>query len=805
MKVLIACRGPIAEEALRVIQELGMTKPDVIVSRQEWLDNLESRAPWLTHRERFARVHRVDEYLDMDHIMQIALANHIDAIYVGYGFLAENADFARKCERAGVRFVGPSSEVLYRVGSKQKGRSLCKKLGIPVVPGVEILEKTSQDLDTALPEVLSQAQLQGISLFSEEEIMATITKEMNALWQKYGTVPIRIKASTGGGGKGQRIVSHPEEITKAVREVWSEIGASCGSGNKAVVLERNLVGPRHLEVQVFGDGKNVVHFGVRDCSTQTMFYQKLIEIARHEGQLEELRKTLAPDSPLHADLEKEAALLRSLASAAVKLCQAIGYRGAGTVEFLVDEAYNFYFMEVNARIQVEHGVSEEVARVKGKKISLVAEQLRIISGEEIGYSQDDITFQGYALETRISLLDSTMLRPAPGATIERLAFPKGEGIRIEDGGTEAALACHRSVVSPPSYDANVTLNIYSGSTWDEVLTKAITNLRSSDIHGRSLATTIPFHIAVLTWLRQNQPFVRVTTSFVETYLCLVARLKSRLEAEIPKVADMASRFPNASQYIIACDVFSSLCSEPSLGAAFFWEHHEAMEPLEVLALFVSHFDLPLWQEDRAYLNEAQEFFQAMEGLRRKLNIGRAIFYEGLDKGANAEILCLAQVIADAEKVSTDQALATLQKRYHGYRQDLQQVIARFIDILSECEFAALRRDEKGTKLLFPKSLEEGAARQKSLAGACSSGAASGEAKGVVISPILGIFYRSPKPGAPPFVAVQQRVKQGQALAVVGAMKVFSEIQAPHDGVVQEICAGNETLVSPGQKLMVLQG
>lgn len=842
MKVLVVCRGPIAEEVLRVCQELGMVKPDLVISQQEWLDTLDNRASWIRNTSRFVHAHKVSEYSNMDKIIEIALAHHIDTIYVGYGFLAENHEFARKCEMAGLRFAGPSSQVLQILGSKEKSRIFCESLNIPVIPGVDgfskriishhrpenmhaelmeratklgmTIQKEKENFDVFLAYMEGEARRLGYDLFTEEEFIQAVQRETLVLWEKHGKIPIRIKAASGGGGKGQRVVSSIEDVPKSLREVWSEIGAAGVGSNKSIILELNLSGPRHLEVQILGDGTDVVHFGVRDCSLQTTFYQKALEIALHEGMLVSAIQRFSGISPLHEELEKELALVRNLQNSAVKLCKQSQYRGAATVEFLVDENYNHYFIEVNSRLQVEHGVTEEVSRVHGRRVSLVAEQLRIAAGERLGFSQEDISFTGYALETRISLLDSNTLLPAPGATIEKLSFPKGRGIRIEDSGIEYALSCYPKLIPSSNYDANIALNIYHGQTWEEVLQKAIKNLQNSTIQGKAFSTTIPFHLGILSWFTTMPILPRIPTNFIPAYLYLVNKLKNTLEAEVEnKIMDFVSRnqrSPKLWQTIVR-DLLCHVCHEPGLAIAWGLQHTEQSlsrfkdRPWETLFSLQDYIKLPLWPEDKQLLHDAREFFISLESIQEKLGIPQENFWDTLEGELPPQIRQLGNLIAEVEKVSLEEALQALKKKVYDYRKDLVSFTSSFIAILQEFIDNIMRCLPHSTKIAMPSGLEEENARKKFLEIVQKKILSlSNEQSKSVLSPIQGIFYITPKPGAPAFVKIKQKVKKGQTLCIVGAMKVYCEVQAPYDAIVAKISAKNESLVVPGQELILLE-
>ncbi len=840
LKVLVACRGPIAEEALRIIAGLDMPSPDILISRREWLDNLENQAPWLSDRSRYNKIHLLTDYSDVDAIIKTAQEHSIDAIYVGYGFLAENVDFARRCEKLGIRFIGPTSYVLDMLGLKDKARDICTSLGISVTPGTDCLEKVileqrSQDsqsekpsltttlqkhlqskgietelsvdsFDEALASAYLAAQEKDIELFSEEELNEAARLAIEELWEKHGKMPIRIKASAGGGGKGQRVIEETSQFSKALREVWSEIGASKVGANKSVLLEANILEPRHIEVQILGDGEEVVHFAVRDCSFQTPFYQKLIEIALHQGQLDE-KISVTKDESLRQEWEAEKKLIGHLQDAAIKIGKTIGYRGAGTVEFLVDPNRNFYFLEVNPRIQVEHGVSEEISRLRGKRVSLIAEQIRLAGvGEKLGYKQEDISFSGYSLETRISLLDSSRIQPAPGAVIEEFFFASEEGIRIEDSGIARTLIKQkREIAPPPFYDANISLNIYTDKSWDNLLDKAYKNLYQAKISGKSLLTTIPFHLAILSWLRQNKPLPRITTSFVEIYICLLHNLQENMKKGFSKVIEKMNQ-ENKHNPLLCQTLLSDLSNlfkkEPSLAMAFLLELAPAQKKfshLEILALLLDRLSFSLFSEDKDHFEKGIAFYRSLRNICQSIEVDSNEFITALEKESGTPLDQVAKEIALGKGKSVPQVTEALKAKWKEFQithEALTQLQNDFAPILE------LSSCQKSNSVTVPESVRLPFDRKKILA-KISKVEKSVDSSNVV-SPILGMFYLSSKPGSPAFVKVGDKVTIGKTLCLVGAMKVYTEVQATHEGIVKEILVKDESLVQPGQILIAME-
>lgn len=366
-KLLIANRGEIALRILRSCRELGIATVAVYstVDRNALHVQLADEAVCV------GEAPSAKSYLNVPNILAAATSRGADAIHPGYGFLAENADFAEKCHDHGLTFVGPSPASILAMGDKSTAKTTMQRVGVPTIPG-------------------------------SEGLLAT-PAEAAALAGQMG-YPVMIKATAGGGGRGMRLVPGPDQLESLFKAAQGE--AEAAFGNPGLYMEKFIDKPRHVEVQVLADRHgNVVHLGERDCSIQRR-HQKLLEEAPSPGLDPEIR--------------------RRMGEAAVAAARSIGYEGAGTVEFLVDRHGGFYFMEMNTRIQVEHPVTEMVTG-----IDLIAEQLRIAGGEPISFTQDEVRLTGHAIECRINAEDPRHnFRPAPGKITGWLP-PGGPGVRVD--------------------------------------------------------------------------------------------------------------------------------------------------------------------------------------------------------------------------------------------------------------------------------------------------------------------------------------------------------------------------------------
>ncbi len=423
-KVLIANRGEIAVRIIRACHDLGLQTIAVY-------SEADTEALHVLHADEAICIGEPPShksYLRIPNILSACEITGADAIHPGYGFLAENANFASICQSCGLIFIGPSPETISLLGNKAKAKSIAKKAGCPVIPG------TSSAVNSGREAIL-EAEKIGFPLF--------------------------IKASAGGGGRGIRIAEDPDQFPKQFAAARAE--AEVSFGNPEIYLEKMIVNPRHIEVQVLADKYgNVIHLGERDCSIQRR-RQKLIEEA--------------PSPILNPKLRKK------IGKAAVWVMQAAKYHSAGTVEFLLDEDQNFYFMEVNTRIQVEHTVTEELTGV-----DLVKEQIRIAMGEKLQLRQKDVEFEGHVIEFRVNAEDpKTNFTPSPGR-LEYYLPPGGPHVRVDS-------ACYSGYFIPPHYDPMIAKLIVKGRDRTEAIEHGRRALREFHIGG--IKTTIPFHLYML--------------------------------------------------------------------------------------------------------------------------------------------------------------------------------------------------------------------------------------------------------------------------------------------------------------------
>jgi acetyl-CoA carboxylase biotin carboxylase subunit len=452
-KILVANRGEIAVRILRACKEMGITSVTVYSDA----DKTALHTRYADEAYHIGRAPAVESYLNIDKIIKTAKDTKAEAIHPGYGFLAENTDFAEACEKAGIVFIGPTSQAIRLLGDKIAAKKTMTEAGIPIIPGSSGAVKEADALKIA---------------------------------RQIG-FPVLIKAAGGGGGKGMRVVKQVEALSSAMKQAINE--ARSAFSNPVVFIEKFLEAPRHIEFQILADNHgNIIHLFERECSVQRR-HQKLIEESPSPIMTPELRSTMG--------------------QAAVKAVRASAYTNAGTVEFMVDKDANFYFLEMNTRLQVEHPVTELITG-----IDIVKEQFKIAAGQKLSLKQKDIKMTGASIECRISAEDpQNNFAPSTGKIIE-ISEPGGPGVRLDSG-------VYEGFEVPLYYDPLIAKLLVWAPSRNEVISRAKRCLKEYTIRG--IKTTIPFHILVL----NNAQFFKgeYDTTFIDSVLGKVVYKKEHHE------------------------------------------------------------------------------------------------------------------------------------------------------------------------------------------------------------------------------------------------------------------------------------
>jgi acetyl-CoA carboxylase biotin carboxylase subunit len=466
-KVLVANRGEIAVRVIRALRELGIASVAVYSDA----DRSALHVRMADEAAHIGPAPSSESYLRIDRILDAARRHGAEAVHPGYGFLSENAEFADACEGAGIVFIGPPACAIRAMGSKTAARQAAEAAGVAVVPG------TAEPLESV--------------------------EDAQAVAARFG-YPVLLKAAHGGGGKGMRRVDAEAELAAGFRDAASE--AERAFGNAEVYIEKLIERPRHIEIQVFGDCRgNPVHLGERECSIQR----------RHQKVIEECPSPLMSIDP---------GLRERMGEAAVRVARAAGYVNAGTVEFLVDARNNFYFLEMNTRLQVEHPVTELVTG-----IDLVHLQLRVAAGGALGFSQEDVQWRGHALECRIYAEDPyNNFFPSPG-TVTQLRRPAGPGIRLDSG-------VYLGWTVPLEYDPLLAKLAVWAPARDTAIDRMIRALDEYAVDG--VKTTLPFYRQVFS--DPEYRAARLHTGFIEE--CLARRSADRSDPDSSFVAALVAAF-----------------------------------------------------------------------------------------------------------------------------------------------------------------------------------------------------------------------------------------------------------------------
>jgi acetyl-CoA carboxylase biotin carboxylase subunit len=441
-KVLIANRGEIALRVMWACKELGIKT--VAVYSEPDRESLHVR--FADQAVCIGPARSIDSYLNVPAIITAAEITNADAIHPGYGFLAESAYFAEICEACNIKFIGPGPQAIRLMGDKSRAKKAMIKAGVPVLPG-------------------------STGVVEDEEAAVRVAKDVG--------YPVILKASAGGGGRGMRVVKNPADLAQAYRSASAEAAAAFGVPD--VYIEKYIERPRHIEIQVMADAKgNVVSLGERECSIQR----------RHQKLLEEAPSPVVNDK-----------LRRRMGKTAVEAAAAVQYVNAGTIEFLLDPEGNYYFMEMNTRIQVEHGVTELVT---GR--DLVKEQILVAAGQPMTFSQRDVAISGHSIECRVNAEDPRTFAPSPGH-VRHFYVPGGPGVRVDT-------FAHEGCTIPPYYDSLVAKVMTHGRDRREAIDRMRRTLEVTVVEG--IKTSIPLHLEIL----RHPEFVKgeVDTHFMERFM-----------------------------------------------------------------------------------------------------------------------------------------------------------------------------------------------------------------------------------------------------------------------------------------------
>ena len=876
VKCLIVCRGPIRLEAIECFESLG-AQCGILLSEKDSILYPQTIAPelrWLTNRQ--AQVHHVPDYVGtsreerlarMDEIVRLGTTNGYTHLFAGYGFMAEDAEFVQRVEDAGLVFVGPNSSVIRQAGSKDEAKQLARKLGVSVTPGEDrisartLLRQAQGDPQNHLRQIaqqhgfelseiwesaepLEQAEAvlqaaygQRVDLFSTEDLIQETERCTGEIWSDSPGRRIRLKHIGGGGGKGQRVISAPEEVRDAVMGVLLEASATGVGDNKNFLIELNIEDTRHNEVQLLGNGTWCVELGGRDCSLQ-MHEQKLLEVSLTEELLESAiaEYEAAGHAQKAAVLRTDLTTLRAMCGQAADFGEALRLDSASTFECII-EGDRHYFMEVNTRIQVEHRVTEMAYSLRFSNPddpqdaflceSLVAAMLLIACHGSKLPKPARIPRHVSGIEARVNATNPA-LKPHAGGILRHWSPPTDserrddQGIGLRNPDTGLFQPYHLA----GAYDSNVALSITHGSSRRESFERLAEILRTMEVRGSELQLNLDFHYGLLYWMLGHDPMVKPNTRFVQAYLALAGKLQQQANALSLETAWQHTLQQIQQQWgpegVKLCEQKQTLILRPLkrlfgnahllmgwlaprpqrrwlTDSGFEWRRN----PVEVLAdlyhylRLEEHPDTPpseqIWPDDQALLQRGLDFYR---DLRTRLG------QPDLDWLELSALLEQDSAPGGFSLDGSGQALwENVRAAHHGFQLGLG--LTRLPALLGHAtgydDFLSNDRLDVDVPEEF-QDTERAAAYVTVLAP--PPPASSDE----VLAWTGGTFYARETPDSDPYVQEGDHVEVGDTLGLLEVMKMFNPIRAEFAGTVRKLCAASNAgvIVTRGQKLFEIE-
>jgi acetyl/propionyl-CoA carboxylase alpha subunit len=869
MSVLIVCRGPIRKEAIDVFREMGMTKIGILLSERDSIVYPRALAPELRMMDP-RHVHRVPDYTGatreerMQRVAQmidICRENGYRYVFAGYGFMAEDADFVRALEQAGLTFMGPCSYTQDAAGKKDEAKRTALENDVSVTPGVNnatvltllrkhkdraALEKLAKaehlvvselaDAKLSIEEladaVLAASYQKGIDLYSIEELGATLQGEAEKMLAEFKGSRVRLKAIGGGGGKGQRILGEAGKVPGLLREILQEVKATGVGDNKNVLLELNIEQTRHNEIQMLGNGEWCVTLGGRDCSLQ-MHEQKLLEVSVTQESLEaEIKRAReAGKANEQKALEMDLATLRRMEEEAERFGRAVRLDSASTFECIVEGPRHF-FMEVNTRIQVEHRVSELCYALRFTNpdnpgdhfdVYSLVEAMALIAKHRSRLPRPvRVLREGAAVEARLNATDRS-LSPHAGGVIMSWSDPVEGEIRDDQGisikNPDTGLFMRYRLAG--AYDSNIALLLATGQDRRQSYEKCAEILKKTTLRGHDLATNLEFHFGLVSWFLANGVWAKPTTKFVVPYLTLVGLLKQEASAidlehafqqiqkrAVAKAKAQSKEVGDATQKALELKTtllerpFARLVEEPHYLSAWLSEHRRD---------FTYQGDGIAWRKNPVeVLAETYELLHMLEQpgapaahviwSHDKELLDTALgFYAKLKKRADgADFPALeAALKSDKPAFGFDAETWSKVRSAHAGFQLGLEILALLPLVARKVGFYELAVREDMTIDIPARLLEPELQAAMKKVLVPPPAMKSDE----IVAASGGMFYAQEAPGMPLFVEKGSHFRAGDPLYIVEVMKMFNKVLAPFSGTVTEVLIeGNGTIVQKGQPL-----
>jgi acetyl/propionyl-CoA carboxylase alpha subunit len=863
VKCLVVCRGPVRKEAFDVFREIGVREYGMLLSEKDSVVYPRCLAPELRDLAFPKNVHRVADYMGVGQeekleriaeIVSIAERNEYTHIFAGYGFMAEDADFVSAIEASSVQFIGPSSEVIRRAGAKDEAKKLARGLGNAVVPGIDnvsalaLVERArnekalkaiakkhqldfswdpGSELTDNAEQLLQAGYAKSIELVTIEELQKTAGQQSHTIWEQYPGKRIRYKCIGGGGGKGQRVVSDPSETSAAVMDILAEQKVLEPGSNRNFLIELNLETTRHNEIQVVGNGDWAITLGGRDCSIQ-MNEQKQLEFSLTDellaGAAEETK------NPAHREnLLKERETLAAMELDGARFAAGVGLDNVSTFECIV-EGFDHFFMEMNTRIQVEHGCSELAYKMRftnpddsadffdverliemmvllathGPKLPKPERILRAISGAEV----------------RVNAVNAA-LQPHAGGLIRGWSKPlpfehrddQGIGTRNPDTGSFP----YYNLAG--AYDSNIALVLCDGTSRRNNLERLAEILRRMELRGDNLATSVPIHYGLVNWTLGIEPMLKPTTRFMTPYLAGVGALEllaRDIDLELA-TSEIVSRMPNASarsalatQETLLLRPLARLLGDAHALAGFLGLHDGRLwkregddisfcqSPMDFLKALYHYLDMEtmpgkpacdmIWEDDDTMLGDAIEFYETAA--------------EAFGIQDWQEICGRLEGKLDASLVGDDATLwEACQASHRGFQlgSSLMMMIPR---LGVQSEFLDIRVGDE-LEPIFPETFmdeEQAAILRRALAPPPKASANE------IVTPSGGSFFAREAPHLPLLISEGEHFDEGQPLFIIEVMKMFNKILAPCSGTLKKslMTDADGSVVKAGQVVFEIE-
>lgn len=869
VKCLIVCRGPIRKEALEVFEELGAQPSGILLSEKDSIVYPQTLAPELRMIKDRNRIHHVPDYIGVGReekiqrihqIIQICRDYGYTHLFAGYGFMAEDSEFIRMVEKAGLNFVGPNSGVGERAGAKDEAKLLARKLNVSVTPGVDnittlaLLAKADGDPEAYLNGLIEQ---HGLELTAEEKGLPTELKaervlqasyskalefvtvedlqkqaavECEQIWAKSPGKRIRFKYIGGGGGKGQRVIQQPDQVAAAVKEVLMESKANSAGDNKNFLIEMNIEDTRHNEIQLLGNGKWSVALGGRDCSLQ-MHEQKLLEVSLTTELLEQAAHEYEKQGQLDKAkvMREDMAVLDRMCSEAERFGEAVGLDSASTFECIV-EGTNHYFMEVNTRIQVEHRVTEMAYSLKFTNPndpqdyfildSLVGAMLFTACYPDELPRPDKIVRNISGCEARINATNPA-LKPHAGGILRYWSPPVEDEIRDDQG--IGILNPDTNMFQPynlaGAYDSNVALVVSHGKNRLDNFERLGDILRRMEIRGTNLHLNIEFHYGLIYWLIGQDVMVKPNTRFVLSYLAMVGKLKqlaNQLNLELAWDLLVASHVDKDAQKCVAAKQtllvrpIQKLLDKPHLLSGWLakrldqrWHVEDSQfswkrNPLEVLNDLYFYLRL----EDRPNVAAIDKIWEDDYNL---LNSGLD-FYRELQQRLTGDYSDWSKLCALLEQAQTPEGFSTelwqsVRASHAGFQAGMNLLMLPVM-IGVQTGFFECKASEDLT-IYVPEEFQNPAKIEKYVTELAPPPAAKGNE---ILSWTGGTFFSKEKPDSEPYVTEGQHFERGDVLGILEVMKMFNPITAEFSGTVKRVMVDGSVgiVVARGQVLFEVE-